>query len=311
MYSKSLICRYYLHIYLEGEYLVLHSFCIKTNNNCILDSLLYDFENSNIDELYISERKFKIYKNVILHYHGEDVSSFYAYIAGSLTNIIINFYENYILKSILVSNYFYFSDLERKQILDYCSELLNVSQKDLIYRKHTVFSACLDYAKQNKYLILDGFIHFRLKDYWHSLEEIVDMAVDKFVLEREYNEFISLLKLYIDSKEASTPLLHLIYNDNESILLDSDKHCIDTSSHIFDAKYLSDISFSSNDYALNALLNLLPEKLYIHLVDNTEDEFITTLKLIFGGRVIICTDCPICHIYRLPHKQSHKMTTTD
>ncbi len=68
---------------------------------------------------------------------------------------------------------------------------------------------------------------------------------------------------------------------------------------MFDAKYLSDISFSSNDYCLNTLLNLLPSKLHIHLVDNFEDEFITTLKLIFENRVYICNDCDICRVYRL------------
>lgn len=310
MYSKSLFCRYYLHTYLGRRISVLHSFCIKTNYNRILDYLLYDFENSDI-ELYVSKHEFKIYKNIILHYRGEDSSSFYAYIAGSLTNMITDFYEKHILKCILVSNYFYFSDLEKKQILEYCLDLASASPKECLYRKHLIFSACLDYVKQNKVLILDGFLHFRLKEYWQSLDEVVDMAVDKFVLEREYNEFISLLKLYIDSKEPSTSLLHLIYHEQESILLDAEKHCIDTSSHIFDAKYLSDISFSSNDYALNALLNLLPEKLYIHLIDNQEDEFITTLKLIFGNRIFICTDCPICHIYNIPHVQNHKATIKD
>lgn len=290
---------------------MLHSFCIKTNHKRILDYLLYDFENSNVDCLYVSRHQFKIYENIILHCSTEDASMFYASIAGSLTNVIIDFYENHILKSILTSNYFYFSDTERKEILDYCLVLLDASQKERLYRKHLIFSACLDYIKQNKVLILDGFLHFRLKEYLQTLDEIVDMAVDKFVLEREYNEFISLLKLYIDSKEPTTPIVHLVYHEQESILLDSNKHCIDTSSSVFDAKYLSDISFSSNDYALNALLSLLPEKLYIHLVDTADDEFITTLKLIFEDRICLCTDCPICHIYRLPHVQTHKVTIKD
>lgn len=290
---------------------MLHSFCIKTNNNRILDFLLYDFENSNIEKMYISKHKFKNYNNIIIHYLGEDISSFQSYIAGSLTNIIISSYENYLIKSILVANYFYFSDLEKQQIIENCTTLLNSSIKEQMHRKNLIFSACIDYIKQNKCLILDGFIHFRLKTYLQAIEEIVGMAVDKYVLEREYNEFISLLQLYVGSKETSTHLVHLVYNNQESILLDSEKHCMDTSSHIFDAKYLSDISFSSNDYALNTLLNLLPEKLYIHLINNIEDEFITTLKLIFGNRINICTDCPICHIYRFPHTITTKATIKD
>ena len=70
------------------------------------------------------------------------------------------------------------------------------------------------------------------------------------------------------------------------------------SDDIFKAKYLSDISFSSNDFALNGLLTLLPKKIYIHLIDNCVDEFIHTLGLIFENRVEVCTDCSICKIYK-------------
>ena len=80
--------------------------------------------------------------------------------------------------------------------------------------------------------------------------------------------------------------------------MNQNKHVISLDDIIFDAKYLSDISFSSNDYALNGLLTLLPKKIYIHLIDNIVDEFIHTLGLIFEDRVEICTDCSICRIYK-------------
>ena len=50
---------------------------------------------------------------------------------------------------------------------------------------------------------------------------------------------------------------------------------------IYQAKYLSDISFSNNDFILNTLLSVLPKKIYLHLVDNAIDEFANTLLLIF------------------------------
>ena len=53
---------------------------------------------------------------------------------------------------------------------------------------------------------------------------------------------------------------------------------------------MSDISFSSNDYALNTLLNLVPKKIYIHLLDGESDEFINTIKLIFEDRVEFSSD---------------------
>lgn len=75
---------------------------------------------------------------------------------------------------------------------------------------------------------------------------------------------------------------------------------------IFKAKYLSDITFSSNDYILNSLLTLLPKKIYIHLTDNYIDEFINTLELVFENRIHLCTDCNICKTYKkekAPHSE--------
>ena len=64
------------------------------------------------------------------------------------------------------------------------------------------------------------------------------------------------------------------------------------------AKYLSDITFSSKDYCLNALLNLLPKKIIIHLIAD-EDEFVETLKLIFQNRLMLCKECNICKTFKL------------
>ena len=159
----------------------------------------------------------------------------------------------------------------------------------------------VEYFNENKKMILDGFVYFRLKDYIKYLDEVVDYAVNQFIVEKEYKEFINLLKVYVETRKPEYKTLHLIYLNNESILLDEEKNIVSVSENIYNAKYLSDISFSSNDFALNALLTLLPEKIEIHLIDD-EDEFINTLKLIFEGRVFICKECEICKTYKMLNK---------
>lgn len=209
------------------------------------------------------------------------------------------------------SNYFYFSELEKKEILENSIQLLASNKKEYIHRRNIVLQSVTKFLSENKSIILDGFVHFRLSKYMQILDETIDLAVDKFLIEREYNEFISLLKLYVNSKENNASVVHLIYSKGESVLLDEHKNLISTGENVFTAKYLSDITFSSNDYALNTLLNIVPEKLYIHLIDSIEDEFIHTLKLIFENRTFICKDCPICNIYQLSDKKFHQLTIKD
>ena len=95
-----------------------------------------------------------------------------------------------------------------------------------------------------------------------------------------------------------TEEIHLIYTNGESILLDKNKDIITIANNSFNAKYLSDITFSSNDFALNALLSLLPKKINVHLITK-KDEFIDTLCLIFEEKVYMCTDCNICRTYKI------------
>ena len=276
----------------------MRSFCFKTNNTKIISYLLKRIEEIDFEDLVYSENKFKIYKNVILHFKGKEYKKFNKFLSSLLEEIVIEFYEEKILKQLINYNYFYFDDYERKGILDNCIRTIEPDEymKNISQQKDVV-----EYFNENKKMILDGFVYFRLKDYIKYLDEVVDYAVNQFIVEKEYKEFINLLKVYVETRKPEYKTLHLIYLNNESILLDEEKNIVSVSENIYNAKYLSDISFSSNDFALNALLTLLPEKIEIHLIDD-EDEFINTLKLIFEGRVFICKECEICKTYKMLNK---------
>lgn len=286
-----------------------NSICIKTNNVNTIKNLLNSLEKIDLNNIYLSQNNFKNYKNVIIHYRGNSIDLFYSRLAETLANVFINSYENKIIKRILNCNYFYFNDIEKSKIADICySVLLDEENVEFSTRKDFLFISFLKYIIYNKSMVLDGFINFRLKDYMSILDSVVDFGVNKYLIEREYAEFVDLLKLYIDSKESEIDTIHLIYQNEESILIDENKEIINTKNHVFDAKYLSDITFSSNDYALNTLLTLLPKNLYIHLLE-PEDEFISTLKLIFADRIQICNDCTICQAYKLNNRSQIKIPT--
>ena len=261
----------------------MKSFCIKTNNREIIDYLLNKFDKIDFANISYIDRKFKIYMNFIVHYTGEEIENFY--------KILCN-----IIRRILSFNYFYFDEIERRKIGEICIESLK--NNILKNRNKTIYSKVKKYVVKNKSMILDGFVTVRIKEYIDKIDELVDEVVNKYIIEKEYAEFISLLKMYVNSKDPETEEIHLIYTNGESILLDKNKDIITISNNNFNAKYLSDITFSSNDFALNALLSLLPKKINIHLITK-KDEFIDTLCLIFENRVYMCTDCNICRTYKI------------
>lgn len=274
---------------------MLKSICIKSNNKQTILYILDELEHLNLDNAYFSCHKFKNFTNVIIHYTGQNILLFLSSVSQILSYLVLDLYENTIIKNLISLDYFYFSNYEQKSIFDICINNLNYDNS--LDRMKLLETSFLEYLSANKSINLQGFINFRLYKYIQYLDSIVDMCVNKFIIDKEYIEFIHLLREYVHSSNSSTDSMHLIYKNVESILLDSNNQIIPSNKAIFNAPYLSDISFSSNDYALNSLLTLLPNKLYIHLLCS-EDEFIRTLKLVFEGRIYICHHCDVCDLYK-------------
>ncbi len=276
----------------------MKSICIKTNNSKCINYLLNELKNTSIDKVLFRFCKFKHYENVVIHYKGEDNSSFISQVSSILSFLVIDELEEIFYKRIISHEYFYFDKFERKSIFDICFDIISEDNNEFFNKKYlSLHHSFFEYLSENKSIVLEGFINFRIPEYFSILEEIVDEAVNSFVVEKEYLEFISLLKLYINSQRATCEFVHLVYFKDHSIILDKDKNIISASSDLLNAKYLSDISFSENDIALNTLLNIVPKKIFIHLINCNPDEFIKTVSLIFENKTELCTDCNICKIY--------------
>ena len=269
----------------------MKSLCIKTNNTESINYLLRLLDETKLKDICYSCNQFKNYKNIIIHYTDKSINSFINTISNYLSFLVIDNYEETIIKKLIFINYFYFDSQERNTVFEIALNLLSEDDLNTTKDRQTIiFDAFYNYLLKNNKIVLNGFINFRLKNYLEILNSVIDNAVNHFIVEREYWEFISLLKIYINSEVSSIDQVHLIYNKSECILLDENKCVIDIDKDVFSAKYLSDITFSSNDYVLNTLLNLVPKKIYIHLSNRTYDEFINTLQLVFEDRIEICDE---------------------
>lgn len=275
----------------------MKSIAIKTNNSQTIEYLENNLRKINLKDVSFSIKNFKHFTNIIVHYKGINTEEFKKEVATILSFLVIYEFEEDFLKQIISQDYFYFSKPERETILENCFNIIIDSNKIMKNKFKILVMEFVKYLTENNKLYLNGFINFRLRNYFYALEKVVEDAVNSFILEKEYNEFISLLRLYINSSNTIENVLHIVYSKDFTIILDEDKNIIDNSQEAFKAKFLSDISFSTNDYTLNTLLTLLPQKIYVHLIDNKIDEFITTLKLIFENKLEICTECNICNLY--------------
>lgn len=270
------------------------SICLKSNNVSSLNSIENYLDNTSFPEIYYSQKKFKYFNNLIIHYLGNKPNQFYNEFSDILSNFIIANYESHFIKQQLSFDFFYFSPTEKKSLENTVIKELNIDinqKKKLKIIKNSI----LDYFLQNSSCNLDGFINFRLYNYKNFINLILESTINDYVIQKEYAEYVNLLQEYVSFQPPQCKAIHLIYNNNVKILLDDSKNVIANSEN--SRIYLSDISFSSNDFILNSLLSLLPEKIFIHINSNDEDNFIKFLKLIFKDRFIICNNCNICSAY--------------
>lgn len=226
------------------------------------------------------------------------------YISNALADYIIRQYEERLISRIINSNFCYFNTAEKREILQRALNVIKNEDKTFmnslfqIRRRNVIIRRLLDYFDNSNSIMLDGFVNFRLKDYIKDLEDVVDKAVDDFLMDREYKEFIRLLRYFVDIQEPKIDTVHVIVGyDNRYILLDGSKKEI-TNECI--QEYVNEITegeINYDDLLVSSLITFAPRKVVIHCNGQFRNkELMETIKSVFYGRVIVCQGCDICSI---------------
>lgn len=159
----------------------MKSICLKTNDEEAIKFLIKNLEK-DFENIVISSNQFKIYKNVIIHYRGENENNFLIKISNLVAKFIETFYEEKILDKIIDENYFYFEDFEREIILKICEKIIELQESSLEYKREILKGLVYEYFLDNKTMILDGFVNFRIKPYLEVLDYVVDTSVTNYVI---------------------------------------------------------------------------------------------------------------------------------
>lgn len=85
----------------------MKSFAIKLSSDKIRDKLINEIEQINLKDLYLSSLDFKNFKNVIVHYSGNELISFIDALSESIANVIQDEYDEFFINKIISRNYFY------------------------------------------------------------------------------------------------------------------------------------------------------------------------------------------------------------
>ncbi|MEW9125228.1 MAG: putative sporulation protein YtxC [Thermotaleaceae bacterium] len=256
---------------------------------------------------------YDLVESTLSAYSKDDFENIFKhYMANAFSDIIVHDLESKLIKKMLSDHYYYFTNQEKESILEHVDSVLDSEEiryhEGITYkisRKAKILHHLIDYLKEHEQLHLDGFIRFRLKAYLHELEEGIDKAVEEFLMEKEYDEFIRLLRYFVDIQEAKVDMVNVLIDEKGKYVL------YDSLNRMINSEYLEDIAtemadkdISYDDLLISSLITLAPNKIHIHFTGEIKNkEIIETIKNVFSNRVYICNGCSLCSVIKSAKKE--------
>ncbi|MDW7652200.1 MAG: putative sporulation protein YtxC [Bacillota bacterium] len=227
----------------------------------------------------------------------ETAGLFRRFLAESLTSFILQEQIAPYLDELLSHYYFYFPRPERREILSFAQR--NYADRQEKNAGGQVYSevqnSLRDFLFENSYINLHGFIVFRLRFWLELLRKSLDKAVDDFLMEKEYQEFIKLLKYFVALQEPKINQVHVTLDEDGHIqLLNQEYKALE---HVeqgieWDG---ADGSSDEEDQLVSLLITVAPYRVVLHKrVFTMFPKAADTLKHVFENRVTLCKQCKLC-----------------
>ena len=225
------------------------------------------------------------------------------YISNILYNIVLKEYKEKELFDYLTENYFFLRQEEIIEIEDNITKVFNgedsIKSDNLIYcmnKTNSILEKIKECLEENDEININGFIRFRMKELREDIENIVDKVIEGYMVEKEYKEFIKLLKYFIEIQESKMDLVNIIIKeDGDYILIDKENNNVfnEFMKELIQCKI--DEEAKMEDIIISGLITNAPKKVIIHGRKNCKNkEFIDTIESVFENKVIFCNGCSLC-----------------
>ncbi len=210
----------------------------------------------------------------------------------SLCQFIMTIKLNDWLKHILSTHYYYRDEEEQHQIIDIVHSVLNGKNEEL-----TVFLPQMDITEHVRMRIddwfqdhtrfsFDAFVTFRLRSFMSELKKYIELSLDEYRMEQEYQMFIQTLRDFLIDRDPKLQQLHLLFADvitffdcefNEIKRVELAK--------MVDRKLLINHPIYIDSVTIAPLLSIAPTRILLYS-DERDQPLVRTIQNIFEERVI-------------------------
>lgn len=233
---------------------------------------------------------------ITVKYENRDVDfyeSFQPFLASLFANYVIETKEDKWLMT-LAEELFYLSDNEEaSHVVSIAQAILKGDRKtngvtevfkDRRAFLYDVFARHLD---PNVTFYYEPFLTFRLKEYGELLIDCMEVALDEYLMEQDYQTMIENLRYYVQHTPMQRHLVHIVHDDLFSFY---DEHFRKMTPDELDYYLKQELHFQTqqdmSELIISPLVNMLPSE--VHVFSNEPDHaVILSIQAIFQERMRI------------------------
>jgi len=237
-------------------------------------------------------------------FHDDDIIYIFKHqLAEILSEAILTHWEKRLIKRQAERNYKHLPAPEQAQLaeravhfLRRCNENESLNLLLKFGRKNKIAHRILEHLETSDTLNLDGLVNFSLRDYLREIRFAVDLAYEDLKSEKQYNDFVKLLKYFVETQPPKALEVNVYLAQNGTFQLWDEKGNLIEQDFI--DLYLEDILASDNnldDILISILITVAPRRIIFHSSGTLPDtEPTRIIKKVFKERIIICSGCERC-----------------
>ncbi|MEQ8197899.1 MAG: putative sporulation protein YtxC [Clostridiaceae bacterium] len=225
------------------------------------------------------------------------------YVSNIIYRLVVDTYKSGALFDYLNDTFFF---LKHDEILETEEKIMKtlygremIKDENSIYcynRINEIIEKIRLCMEENHEININGFLTFRMKELAYDIERIIDKTVEKYLIEKEYKEFIKLLKYFVDTQESKIEEVNLIIEGDGIYKIKESK-----GENLYN-EFIKEIgvsrieeNVSMEDIIISGLITNSPKIIVIHKRENCNNkEFIETIEKVFIDRIRYCKKCKLC-----------------
>ncbi len=262
---------------------------IQFNRSRDLDFLYDDLSKRLLKGMTIAKKKKQIDVHIPVYKKKEGL----AVLKESLLRLFFERKRLELWKTILKEDFFYQDEHEQNEIIQIAQSILEGKRKDLPVNMEEwrdvqqIERELQDVLKNNPHFSFDAFITFRLRFYLEKMGQLIEVAIDEYKLEQDYQMYLQYLRDFLSGREPQMECLYVVDQDG-FIFFDEDRNEIQQADlyQRIDRRLLFSHPVYVDSLTIAPLISIAPKQIFL-FTNQSDSGIIQTLKNIFEEKITI------------------------